>query len=276
MDMQNVAELAIVGTGIIATSFLSGIFGMAGGMVLMGLLVAIMPLAAAMTLHGIAQMASNGCRAWIWREHIRWEIAIRFAAGSLLAVVAFAILAVRPTKAQALLILGLTPFVGLSLPARARMNVVRPGHGALCGSLSTGLQLLAGVSGPILDVFFVHSGLDRRSIVATKAAVQTLGHALKVVYFGVLVSADGGALAPVAMASAAALALVGTHASRGVLDKMSDAAFLKWSRRLIVAIAIAYCFQAAVLLLREARDTHAQCVAAACSSIAAAEPHRST
>ena len=37
---------------IIATSFLSGLFGMAGGMVLMGLLLVLLPVPAAMVLHG--------------------------------------------------------------------------------------------------------------------------------------------------------------------------------------------------------------------------------
>jgi len=48
---------------VLSTSFVSGIFGMAGGMILMGILLAIMPLAAAMVLHGLTQMAANGWRA---------------------------------------------------------------------------------------------------------------------------------------------------------------------------------------------------------------------
>ena len=48
---------------VLFTSFLSGIFGMAGGMILMGLLLAMLPVATAMLLHGITQLASNGWRA---------------------------------------------------------------------------------------------------------------------------------------------------------------------------------------------------------------------
>jgi hypothetical protein len=40
------------------------------------------------------------------------------------------------------------------------------------------------VSGPILARLFVRSQLDRKQQVATKAAVQFLGHSLKVAYFG--------------------------------------------------------------------------------------------
>jgi uncharacterized membrane protein YfcA len=215
--------------GILGTSFLSGIFGMAGGMLLMGLLLAIMPVTAAMALHGITQMASNGWRAVLWRTHVRWPIFGCYAAGAFIATAAFAALAAPPTKGVALLILGLTPFIGLALPARLRLNVARPVHAVACGGVCMTLQLVAGVSGPLLDVFFVQSGLDRRGIVATKAAVQTLGHALKLTYFGALLIAAGGDLSPVVAAIAVVLAIVGTQASRRVLDAMSDRQFLQWS-----------------------------------------------
>ena len=48
---------------IVSTSFISGIFGMAGGMILMGILLAFMPLAPAMVLHGLVQTASSGWRS---------------------------------------------------------------------------------------------------------------------------------------------------------------------------------------------------------------------
>ena len=53
--------LMIAGLGalMVATAFLSGLFGMAGGLVLIGVLLALMPLPTAMVLHAITQMASN-------------------------------------------------------------------------------------------------------------------------------------------------------------------------------------------------------------------------
>ena len=51
---------------MIGTAFLSGIFGMAGGMILVGVLLALLPVPAAMALHAITQMASNGWRAFLW------------------------------------------------------------------------------------------------------------------------------------------------------------------------------------------------------------------
>ncbi|HET7096374.1 MAG TPA: TSUP family transporter [Casimicrobiaceae bacterium] len=245
--MPPLPVLATLAAGILGTSFLSGIFGMAGGMLLMGLLLAVMPIAAAMALHGITQMTSNGWRAIVWRAHVRWRIVACFAAGSIAAAAAFAAFAAPPTKGVALLILGLTPFIGLALPSRLRLNVARPVHGVVCGAVCMTLQMIAGVSGPILDVFFVQSGLDRRGIVATKAAVQALGHALKLAYFGSLLMEGGDGLSPWLAGMAILLAVLGTQSSRRVLERISDTQFRTWSRRLIFALSLAYLGQGAWL-----------------------------
>jgi hypothetical protein len=61
---------AALAASILGTSFLSGIFGMAGGMILMGILLAMMPLAAAMVLHGSRRWrrtaGAPGCGARIF------------------------------------------------------------------------------------------------------------------------------------------------------------------------------------------------------------------
>ena len=264
--MLTPATFAVLVAAILGTSFLSGIFGMAGGMVLMGVLLAIMPVSAAMVLHGVTQMASNGWRAWLWREHIRWPIFVRFAAGSLLAAAVFALVGWVPSKATALLVLGLTPVVGMHLPQPLRLNVARRAHAVAGGAVCTSLMLLAGVSGPILDVFFVQAGLDRRGIVSTKAAVQTLGHLLKLVYFGTALVAGGGTLSPWVMALAVVLAVAGTSLSRRVLDRMTDTQFIAWSRRIIVALSAAYLAQGAWLLL-EGRTAAAQAPAPAAAAV---------
>ena len=45
--------IAALGLLMVATTFLSGLFGMAGGLILIGVLLAILPLPAAMVLHAI-------------------------------------------------------------------------------------------------------------------------------------------------------------------------------------------------------------------------------
>ncbi|WP_029007477.1 sulfite exporter TauE/SafE family protein [Azospirillum halopraeferens] len=239
-----------LGLAVVATSFLSGLFGMAGGMVLMGVLLMMLPVGAAMLLHGITQMTANGWRAWLWRRHIRWGIVGRFLAGGSVAVAVFALLAYVPGRAVSLIVLGLSPFLALAIPGRWSPDVTRRGHAETAGVLCMGIQLVAGISGPLLDAFFVRTGLTRQSIVATKAAVQVAGHLVKVVYFGALASgAAAEAVTLPAVALCVAMAVLGTTLARGVLEAMSDARFRTWSQRLITLAGAVYLGQGVFLLV---------------------------
>ena len=71
---------------IIGTSFISGLFGMAGGIVLVGALFLFMPVPAAMVLHASTQMASNGWRAILWWRYVRWSTVFAYIAGCLIAL----------------------------------------------------------------------------------------------------------------------------------------------------------------------------------------------
>jgi uncharacterized membrane protein YfcA len=240
---------------ILSTSFLSGIFGTAGGMILMGILLLMMPFSAAMVLHGATQLTSNVWRAWLWRSHIQWRITGYFAMGAVNAALGFALVAAMPAKSVALIMRGLMPFVGLLLPRNVTPDITRPGHGFGCGILCTSLQLMAGVSGPVFDVYFIRSNLDRKQMVATKATIQSLGHFLKVAYFGQILASGTDTVAPTTIALAIALALIGTQLSRYVLDAISDAQFRIWTRRLITVIAAIYLIQGLFLLMLDLQHT---------------------
>ena len=67
---------------ILGTAILSGILGMAGGMILMAILASTVSVASAMMLHGAVQLTSNGSRAWFLREHIQWQIFPAYAVGT--------------------------------------------------------------------------------------------------------------------------------------------------------------------------------------------------
>ncbi|MBP2297774.1 TSUP family transporter [Azospirillum picis] len=238
-----------LGLTVLVTSFLSGLFGMAGGMVLMGLLLVLLPVPSAMLLHGVTQFASNGWRAWLWRRHVSWPIILRFAAGGSAAGALFALVGAVPDRAVSLLILGLSPFLALAVPARWALDARKPLHGVVGGFLCMGVQLVAGISGPLLDTLFVRTTMSRQSVVATKATIQSVGHAVKIVYFAPLVAASPGESlgAPVLVLSVV-MALVGTNLSRRVLDRMSDAQFRLWSRYMVMGTASIYLGQSLLML----------------------------
>ena len=237
----------ILALAVLSTSFMSGIFGMAGGIVLLGILLLMMPLAAAMVLHGATQFTANGWRAFIWRGEIAWRIVAWYAVGALVAAIGFALVQLTPSKPAVLIAVGLVSLGGLWVPSRYAPDITKNAHGFAVGAICTALHLVAGISGPILDVSFVRSDLDRRQTVATKAAVQAIGHLLKVVYFG-HVLAGGSDVAPTAIALSVALAVVGTQLSRRVLDAISDTQFRRWSRAIIVGVASICLMQGFVLL----------------------------
>jgi len=242
--------LAILAVSALVTSFISGILGMAGGMILMGILLALMPLPAAMMLHGITQLASNGWRALLWRASVDWGIFRGYCYGALVALAAFAVVQLVVSKPMALIMLGLTPFVTLALPEKLHLNVERRGHPFGCGVICSILSLTSGVSGPILDVFFVRSKMSRHAVVATKAMTQSFSHILKIAYFGGLVATDRGAVDPWIAGVMVLLAFGGTQLSRRVLERMNDESFRFWTRWTVIATGLFYLASGVILLAR--------------------------
>lgn len=251
MPMSTPLLVALLAASALVTSFISGILGMAGGMILMGVLLALLTVPQAMVLHGVTQLAANGWRAILWRTSIDWRVFRGNAWGSAAALAAFALVQLVASKPVALLVLGITPFVGLALPEKLVLDVQKRGHPFFCGVVCTGLQLLAGVSGPILDVFFVRSRMDRRAVVATKASIQSLGHVIKIAYFGGLVgAAQRGTVDFWLAALMVALAIAGTTLSRRVLERLTDASFRQWTRRAVMTMGVFYLGSGAWMLLK--------------------------
>ena len=237
--------LALIGLTIIISSFISGVFGMAGGMILLGVLLNYFDVAAAMILFSIIQFVANGSRAVQWRSYIVWPIFSWFALG---AVIAFAIMwtiAYIPDKAMVYLLLGLMPFAIDVLPGHMRPNIEWRGVPVVTGFLTAVIQILSGVGGLMLDIFFQKSTLDRKTTNATKAVAQTFSHSVRWVYFGSL--AGMGNLPLWIVPPAVALAAFGTWLAPYVLERMTDHSFRQWTRVVIYAISIVYLARAAWL-----------------------------
>jgi uncharacterized membrane protein YfcA len=249
--MPSLLVVAALAAASLVTSFISGILGMAGGMILMGVLLALLTVPQAMVLHGITQLAANGWRATLWRREIDWRVFRQSAYGALVALAAFTLVQVLVSKPVAFLVLGITPFAVLALPEKLVLDVNKRGHSFASGIVCTGLQLLAGVAGPILDIFFVRSKMDRRAVVATKASIQSFSHIVKIAYFGLLVgSAQRGTVDFWLGVMMVVLAITGTTLSRRVLEKLTDASFRQWTRRTVLTMAAIYLVTGAWMLAR--------------------------
>ena len=68
-----------LGGVVVLSSIVSGIMGMAGGMLLLAVMLLRLEPSAAIPVHGIVQMVSNGSRAFFLRKHVNWPAVWRFA-----------------------------------------------------------------------------------------------------------------------------------------------------------------------------------------------------
>jgi uncharacterized membrane protein YfcA len=233
---------------MVATSFLSGIFGMAGGMILIGVLLVLLPVQTAMVLHAVTQIASNGWRALLWHKHVRWVPVAAYVFGGALALGAWSLFRYVPSTPVALIFLGVTPFLVKLFPSSWQPNPESPMQGVLYGIVCVMLILLTGVAGPLIDSFFLGGKLDRREIVATKATCQIAGHALKLAYFGGIIE-QAGTLDPVLAVLAIISSMVGTTAARRILEMMSDRVYRVWAGRIVTTIASYYIIHGVLLFV---------------------------
>ena len=67
-------DIAILAAVALVTSMLSAIVGMAGGIVLLSVMLLFLEPLVAIPLHGVIQLVSNGSRTIIQRRHVRWPI----------------------------------------------------------------------------------------------------------------------------------------------------------------------------------------------------------
>jgi len=231
------------------TSMLSGVFGMAGGLVLLWFLLLVFPAGTAMAVHGVIQLTANGSRAWLSRHYIVWRIVAFMALGVLSAAGLLLLFNYSPNAASVSLLIGLLPIL-VWLPKRwFHLNANRASHAFCCGIASGGLTIAAGVSGPLIDIFFVRSRMDRRQVVATKAMIQVVAHSIKIIfYLGAAMALSAGEWGIVLLA--APFAMLGTQAGNRILHRLTDANFRTWTRWIVTGIGIFYFVQGVFLLTR--------------------------
>lgn len=228
------------------TAFLSGILGMAGGLILMGALALLMPVSAAFVTHGILQLVANGWRAVVHRRFVDWIILRNYALASFAAAAVVTLIGFTPSKPLLFLLLGLVPMLVWLPRSWVRLDAARAPHALISGFMVTGLNLTAGVAGPLLDIFFVRTALTRHQIVATKAATQVFSHLAKILVFGapLLGSSTTGMPPAWVFAVAIPLSMLGTMCGGWVLDRISDVNFKRWTAIVVTVIGIGYLVKA--------------------------------
>jgi uncharacterized membrane protein YfcA len=213
--------------------------GLAGGMLLLSVLLMHLEPVVAIPVHGVVQLVSNGSRAWFQREHVRWDAVWRFAwpllpAGAL----GLALLRAVPPDAGRLAI-GIFVLVATWLPGSLRLGG-RSGDpraalvwgGALVGFAST----LVGATGPLLAPFILALDLGAQATIGTLAACQIFQHLSKVALFG-MAGFDFARFA-LPLLGLCAGSVAGSAIGARLLDRLPERAFRHAVRLLLSALAL--------------------------------------
>jgi len=235
------AGLGVLAAAAFATSILSAVIGMAGGITLLAVMLLFLEPLVAIPLHGVVQLVSNGSRAWIQRAHVQHPLLLRFAL--LLLPAAWLGLRLAQNLPPDAVRLGIGVFVLVCtwrpqwLLLGAHPERAAPGRrftalGGAVGFLST----TVGATGPLLAPFFLNLGLPRQGIVGTKAACQMLSHLAKIAVFGLAGFAFAAHLGLLALLSVAVVA--GTWMGSRLLESVSERAFVVLYRLVLTAVAL--------------------------------------
>lgn len=227
------AALAAVG---FLTAVLSGVAGLGGGTVLIGVFYALgLAPTVAVPLHATVQFTSNLSRTIAFLKHVEWR-----AAGWFLLTAAPTPFLVAPFVAAANVHVILLLLAGLIL-----VSLVPSKEGGeplklvpavlLAGFLNGTLGMLVSATGLFVGRLFLRPEWSKETVIATLAMTQTLGHLLRILGYasvGFAVTAQLDVLAPLLLATVA-----GTFAGRKLHDFLDETRFRALFRAILVVLS---------------------------------------
>lgn len=229
---------ALVGV-VFITSVLSGIFGMAGGLIMLWVLLMVLPIGTAIAVHGVIQIVSNASRVFYSYRYVDLRVMSLVMVGVVIAAALFYWLRYEPNLAMVMLIIGCISMLVWLPPHWLALDATRPSQAIMCGLVSGSLTIGVGVSGTVVDMFFIRTGMERRKMIATKAAVQVFTHTIKVAFYWqttlVLTGSEW-----LAILIAAPFTILGTRTGSRILARMNDTSFRFWAKIIISAIGVTF------------------------------------
>ena len=227
------AALAAVG---FLTAVLSGVAGIGGGTVLIGVFYALgLAPSVAVPLHATVQFTSNFTRTLAFLKHVEWR-----AAGWFLLTALPTPFFVAPYVAAANVNVILLLLAGLILtslvPARDGGEPLKLVPAVLlAGFLNGTLGMFVSATGLFVGRLFLRPEWSKETVIATLAMTQTLGHLLRVLAYasvGFAVTTQLDVLVPLLVATVA-----GTFAGRKLHDFLDESRFRTLFKAILVVLS---------------------------------------
>lgn len=232
---------AILCLASLVTAAVSAVLGMAGGIMLLAVMLLFLEPALAIPIHALVQLTSNSSRTVIHARSVRRDLLLPYMV-FLLPAGALTLPLVQYAPADSLR-LGIGVFVlvatwrknWLLLGADPEKLPIRPRF-ALLGAGAGAVGPLIGATGPFIAPFFLGIGLDRFELIGTKAACQAAGHLAKLLLFGIAGFAfrDYAGL----MIGMATSVIVGTWLGTRLLRRLDDERFTQLYKLTLTLVAL--------------------------------------
>ena len=177
---------AILGSTFI-TSLISGMTGMAGGLILLALMVSWVQTVFIIPLHGAIQAVSGMSRTFLFFRYLRWKIVAHYSLG------------VLPGSFLGLYVFKLFPpdlfklVLGIFILSITWLPKLRPKHGGgteryfiILGCISAMLSTFLGAAGGFIAPYFIRDDISKHELIATKSTCQGIVHLVKIPIFGLV------------------------------------------------------------------------------------------
>lgn len=232
--MLNYALLLL---GAFAAAAISGAAGFGGTLLLLPLLTRVVGVEAAVPLLTMAQFIGNLSRVGFNYRHIRWRPVAIFLTAAIPAAIFGALSFVSLPKEIVVRVIGgaILCFVLLRVLGLAKFepsNRLLVAGGALVGFLSG----LVGSAGPLGAAIFLTLNLPPLAYVGSEAATAVMMHPVKMAVYETKLD-HGPGFWPLALALGAAM-VIGTWASKRIIERISADRFRMFVGLLLVAIAL--------------------------------------
>ncbi len=235
-ELELLTLAVLVGAALVGST-ISGFLGMGGGIFLLTVLFLCgLEPALAIPIHALVQLTSNGTRAVLFREHVRWSAWRTFALCALPFPVLGLAVAGLLDPDQTKVMIGCLVIFATWKPKGWRVGWgERPAFAAV-GVVAGTMGVVVGATGPLIAPFFLREGWRKEEIVATKAACQVFVHVQKIIVFGFVGFAFAEELprvVPLALA-----VIVGTWCGKKILARLTEARFRMAYRVVLTGLAL--------------------------------------
>jgi uncharacterized membrane protein YfcA len=229
---------------VLFCSILSGALAIGGGQILLFLLSLIFPIPEAMLLHGATQLTGNVSRSAFFYKYLNWKSIKIYFFGSIIGGLLFWKISFVPEKHIIYIFLGSLPIISLFKRVGTYFKITKTKNAAIAGIGVSFSQLMFGVSGSLVDVFYTHSGFNRYQIIANKSFTQIIGHIFKILFYGSLLAKDNfSQLEPHWFPLMMLTALLGTYLGKKLVPIIKEVHFIIITRGLIASFSLVLLFK---------------------------------